>query len=232
MAIDRSLQYVCKRCQTVRRAKIVTIFPNAAIGDDKTKKDIEVIKSFKRTIEVEGKSVTSEFIGRQLECNHFIDVSEIPFLEPTNESLSVDEATLVREAIQKEMVGLGKKEIEAKVLFQVAKYKTLLTTAQKTVKQAKYALQVVEQLKEQFAEQLEDNQEREHFEMLFDHVFNPGRVSDKTVKRELTKKEKEATKEVNGKVAGVEAATALLKKMGYGSEEMKKLFTQKAQENK
>jgi len=231
--VNKSIKYFCNKCGSTKSPKVVTIFPNIDKGDDKTREDIEVIKSFTKSITSEGKEIKKDFRARQLECNHFIDYYTPGFdsKDSNSENLSEEDTRIIREKLQAEMKNLGPKEIEAKLLFHVAKYKALFVVSSKQQKQAKYGLQVLEELKEKFSEQLKDDSERQRYNMLFDHVFNPGKVSDKTIKRELTKAEKKAEGEVHGKVAGVDAATALLKKLGYSNDEMKKLFSKQQEED-
>ena len=215
-------KYFCRKCSTPKAAKIIIVFPTEeSRGSNPKEKGIsqEVIKTFTSKITDGEKEESREFKARQLECGHFVSFYTPAFSDNT-ENLSDVDIQLIRSELDKDMIGKNLKELESRILFHCDQYQTLLKISTKQVKQAKYAIQYLDQLRERYSSTLENKDEKENFEMKFAHSLNLRPTTNKVAERERNSSEKEADKQK----AAIEAVRAMLSNKGY---DPKNIFSSK-----
>lgn len=218
MTVNKDLLYSCKRCQSAKPTKVVIVFPRIKEGDDKTKEEREIFKPYSRTITIDGKEYKQDGFLRLLDCNHYVPNDTPGFKNPQseNDSLDSDETLEIRRKLEMKIVGLQAKELEQVLLFHVEQYQTLLKLATKQMKQAKYAMLFIDQLKEKYTSQLSDEKTKLDFEQKFRHFSREDYAHGMVIERERTKVEKEADKQ---KLA-VEAMKKALLKSGYDPKDL------------
>src|SRR5437588_7599211 len=195
-------KYFCNKCLGLRSPLLELVDdPNSTVKVEK-----EVIKSIKHS--KDGKEAI--FTGRQLECKHFIPLYIHAFSDLTSDNLSDVETSIIRRYIDKSMINKTNAEIEQLILFHCEQYQTLLKIASKQKQQSKYAIQYLDQLREKFASQLTNEEEKQKFEMRFAMFGDLRPTSAKVIERERTKIDREADKQK----AALDKIHAILKGTG------------------
>ena len=203
--MNKSLKYFCQKCLCVKSARIVTVFDNP--DDSSSKRDTDVIKTF-----------GNGFVARKLECDHYVSITVPAFLDSTD-SLSPEELSHMRGEMDRSLLNKSPKEVEERILLHVETYQTLLKISSKQVKQAKYRLLYLEQLKDKFSKTLAPD-DVNTLNMKFAHFLEQRPTSGKIIEREKKRTEKSADSERDA----IEAVKALFAKRGYNP---RKIFGKK-----
>jgi hypothetical protein len=201
-------RYFCEKCKTPRDSFKAALYISES-GEALAKpRFTEVIKTF-------NEGTDKEFTGRKLVCDHFISIDTPSFLDSSGESLSSEDTQHIRKELGNSILNQTADEVEMSILRRVEEYQTLLKLTSKTVKQLRYGLQVLDEMREKFAKQL-GPEELKTFDQKFNYFFTNKRPSDKVVIKELTSGEKTALK----KKEAIEAVKALLSKKGYEAKDL------------
>lgn len=210
----RDLKYFCKTCKTVKPPKIeLQDNPNSTVPIP-----LEVFVTFPAQKIQKGDRIIEreEYKARKLECGHFVKADVFGFHDSTTENLDEFEIQDIRRMIDKSILGKNAAELEQAILFHAETYETFRKITAKQQKQAKYALQYVEQLKERYKEQLSNEADKQSLDMKFAAFLGERPISNKTLDRERTKVEKAVDKQK----AALEALKALVAKTGYDPKDL------------
>lgn len=220
--MSKNLKYFCPKCKSVKLPKVVSL-----TREDGTHYLTEVIKTFSSLIKKEGGKVgseTKEFKGRQIECGHFISIYTPAFSHSDNkldDSLNETETEEIRREIEKSMLGKNGAEFEQQVLFWADQYQTLLKIANKQLKQAKYAIQFVDQLREKYSSLLENEDTKKNFEQKFAYFLDQRPTTNKAAEIRIKEVDKAANKQLAAKEKAVEV---FAKGMGISIGEARKMM--------
>jgi hypothetical protein len=221
-----SQKYFCKKCKLPKEPFL------AAIWVDKDTKErlkkpyhIEVIVSLpnKKALTENGEQ-RKPFKGRKLECGHYISVDIPSFLDYPTENLGTDETSAIRKKIEQSIIKKTPAEVEATILRHAEEYQNLLTISAKLGKQAKYALQLVDDMREKYQKVLSP-EEAMTFEQKFTALFGRKPIPI-VIKSAITV---EADKAAIKERAALDAVKAILKKRGYS---VKSIFKKEQIESK
>jgi len=221
MATKARDKYFCPKCSTAKEPFLAAIW----IDDDgnRLKKPIHieviVVLPNKKAKKDDGSKV---FKGRKLECGHYVSIDVPSFLDYPSDNLSPEETTDIRQKLDKSIIKKSPAEVEATIMRHAEEYQTLLKISAKLQRQAKYALQLVDDMREKYQGQL-GPEEKQTFEQKFTSLF--GRKPEKTV---VTSVQTKAQKDALDERLAINAVKALLAKRGHSGKEM----FRKAQEAK
>ena len=214
--ISKELLYFCKKCQSAKSTKTVIVFPEQSNGSRDKGQEVEIIKTFTSTITDGDKIVSKEHKARQLICGHFVSFYTPGFRDVQTDSLDELETAEIRRKIEMELIGLQAKELEKVLLFHVDQYQTLLKVSSKQLKQAKYGIQFLNQMIEEYLPLLNEEDQKTLKEKFAYFLDLRPTASNKTIERIQIKVDKEADKQK----AALEAVRDLLNKRGYQGKEL------------
>lgn len=212
----KNIKYFCRSCKKVQSPKLIlSDNPNSTI-----QLESDVIKDFRRKIiKQDGSIVNSGIIGRQLECGHFIRISDPGFTDETNENLGEWETQIIRREIDKTMIGKTKAEVENQILLWCSQYQIFLKIVTKQKQQAKYAQLYLDQLKERFEKQLSP-EEKQDLDTRFAHFLEQRPTTNKVIEREIKRTDLAAKKDRKSEDDVLEKIKAMLKKTGKSGKEL------------
>ena len=207
------IKYFCRSCKQTKPAKLVPSLSDLPSQDEVTKDFVQQVK------QPDGSVKESIFRARQLECNHFVRLSDPGMTDTSTDNLNEHETLIIRREIDKTMVGKQRAEVEQQILFHCEQMQTLLKIASKQKMQAKYAIIYLDQLREKYTTQLADQKDKDNFNTRFAHFLELRPTTNKVVEKERTRTDKAADKQKSL----MEEMKSMLSKKGFSLKDLKGL---------
>jgi hypothetical protein len=220
-----SQKYFCQKCKLPKEPFLAPIWIDKETGERLKKPyHIEVIVTLPNKKDLKEGEERESFKGRKLDCGHYISINTPSFLDYPTENLGIDETNQIRRKIEQSIIKKTPTEVEATILRHAEEYRNLLAISSKLGKQAKYALQLVDDMREKYQNVLSP-EEAMTFEQKFTALFGRKPIPIQIKSDVTVKADKAAIKER----AALDAVKAILKKRGYS---VKSIFKKEQIESK